>query len=229
MQGITNSTLTAEVEKKLDDLFQEDAEEQEKREEGEGQDLVIENDSETIPSAQEAQEESKQEESPLGSLKSIVLSLEWEITDEAMRDFLSQTEAIRDKCGEDHALKTFVQMLLALGKYIKRHKADSNPEAVRLLNTTFQSFEKSFEGEITEEEKKDLVDQRVREFMDLKRAIGAKSRASHQEIKGSMLNVDQIKEAVGEAVREAMNDIMQAMKEEFQSLRAELRAWHKEG
>ncbi len=229
MQGITSSRLTAEVEKKLDDLFQEDAEEQEKHEEGEGQDLVIENDSENAPSAQEAQGESKQEDSPLASLKSIVLSLEWEITDEVMRRFLSETEAIRDKCGEDQALKTFIQMLLALGKYIKRHKGDSNPEAVRLLNTTFQSFEKSFEGEITEEEKKALVDQRVREFMDLKRAIGAKSRASHQEIKGSMINVDLIKEAVGEAVREAMNDIMQTMKEEFRFLKTELRDWYKEG
>ncbi len=229
MQGITGSTLTAEVEKKLDDLFQEDAEEQDKPEGEGGKDLLTENDSEETPFAQDAQQQSKVEESPLASLKSIVLSLEWEITDDAMREFLSQTEAIRDKCGEDQALKTFVQMLLALGKYIKKHKADSNPEAVRLLNATFQSFEKSFEGDITESEKRELVDQRVREFMDLKRAIGTKSRMSHQEPKGSMINADLIKEAVGDAVKEAVNEIMQAMKEEFQSLKAELRTWHEEG
>lgn len=230
MQGITGSTLTAEVEKKLDDLFQEE----ETIEEGKGEQDVEEalglgNGVQAGESHEGLESQNTAEQSPLASLKSIVLSLDWEITDEAMAEFLKKTEAIRSECEGDQVLKIFVQMLFALGKYIKRHKGDSNPEAVRLLNTTFQSFEKVFEDKgLSETQKKDILDQKVKEFMELKRAIGSKRTVTPAHTKALQVDRTFIRETVQEAVKQAMEDLKEMIREQFESLKDELKTWSDE-
>ena len=220
MQGINGSTLTAEVEKKLDSLFQEEEEQVQQVPE---QDVDAHETGQEEDSLTEDKAQSGQEDSPLAPLKSIVLSLEWEITDNAMAEFLAQTRKIQSEYESDHTLKTFAQMLLALGKYIKRHKADSNPEAVRLLNATFESFEKVFEDNaLSEAEKKALLDEKVKEFMNLKQAIGGRRSSQDQRAKALSVDADVIKEAVGQTIKEAMNDLRELIREEFRLLRAEL-------
>ena len=229
MQGITGSTLTAEVEKKLDDLFQEEETiEEDKTQHHQTAGFGLSEESDTSQSRDGLEKQNSLPHPSLASLKSIVLSLEWEITDEAMAEFLKKTEAIRSECEGDQVLKTFVQMLLALGKYINRHKAESNPEAVRLLNATFQSFEKVFEDKgLSETQRKEILDQRVREFMELKRAIGSKRPVAPAHTKGLQIDRTFIRETVQEAVKQAMDDLKEMIRGQFESLKDELKAWRR--
>jgi len=210
LQDTTSTTLTAEVEKKLDNLFQE--EEPEELEQGEVQ-----------------IDESSDPQSPLASLKSIVLSLDWEITDEAMEDFLGQTESLRQRCEKDQVLKTFIQILQALGKYIIKHKGKSHPDAMRLLNTSFENFEKAFEEKsLSETERKALLDQTIAEFVHLKQTI-AQRRLGHREAeKRPMLDVEPIKAILRETMQEFVEEVRALLKDELEQIRADLKALHKE-
>lgn len=221
LEGINGSTLTKQVEKKLDSLFQE---EPEKAQEVPDQDMDIPEGRQETEPLMEDSSQNRQEDSPLAPLKSIVLSLDWEITDATMAEFLAQTRKIQSEYESDQTLKTFAQMLLALGRYIKRHKGNSNPEAVRLLNTTFKSFEKVFEETgLPEAEKKALLDEKIKEFMNLKQAIRGRPTYQDQRKKGPSGDVDLIKEAVREAIGEAINDLKEIIREEFRLLRTGLK------
>jgi len=220
LQGINGSILTKEVEKKLDSLFKEEAEQVQQVPD---QDMDMpEGRRETGPLTEDSLQ-SRQECSPLAPLKSIVLSLDWEITDHTMAEFLAQTRKIQSEYESDRILKTFAQMLLALGRYIKRHKGNSNPEAVRLLNTTFKSFEKVFEETgLPKAEKKALLDEKIKEFMNLKQAIAGRRTSQDQRKKGPHVDVDLIKEAVREAIKDTINDLKGIIRKEFRRLRTEL-------
>jgi len=206
--------LTAEVEKKLDDLFQEE----ETLQTQEATELI--SDSEAVIEGGGAPEEKRpEEESALAPLKSIVLSLEWEITDEGMEDFLAQTEALRPRCEEDQVLKTFIQILQALGKYIKRHKADSHPDAVRLLSTSFQDFERAFgDAGLPEGDRKALLDERIREFMALKQAIAAKRRGMDGKGKGEYADPEAVRKIMHEVMEEFIGQVKSLIREEFERL-----------
>lgn len=219
MQELTGSTLTAEVEKKLDDLFQEEQPEEDLQAE-----QVLEDESSAQQPKPPHEDSAEKTGSPLAPLKSIVLSLEWEITDQAMDDFLSQTEALRSRCEGDQVLKTFIQMLQALGKYIKRHKGESHPDAVRLLSASFQSFEEAFEQtNLSESNRKSLLDERIKEFMALKQAIGAKRKPMSAGSKGAMADAQTIRETMEGVMRQFIGEVRQMFVEELEKLKSELK------
>jgi len=214
LQGLTNSTLTAEVEKKLHDLFQEEQDKDVTQ--------VLDERIEPEETGSTGKKETSKEESPLAPLKSIVLSLDWEITDEAMDDFLRETETLRSRCEEDQVLLTFVQILQALGKYIKRHKARTHPDAIRLLSTSFESLEKAFEDKtLSDVDRKALLDEKIREFMSLKQAIASERRGLGADARSALMDVETIKEAVKEAMKEVVEEIRAAIREELEKVRSE--------
>ena len=59
---------------------------------------------------------------PLDELKSLVMSIEWEITDDVMERFLSQVDSVKSRFEEDRILVMFLQLLGSLGLYVKTAK-----------------------------------------------------------------------------------------------------------
>ncbi|MBW1729478.1 MAG: hypothetical protein JRH08_03250 [Deltaproteobacteria bacterium] len=205
MEPIIGKTLTSEVEKRLESLFREEAEEQ----------------------LEGAPDQKGKDVQPLEDLKSIVLSLEWEITDEVMGKFLSQTEELRKGCKDDKVLSTFIQMLSALGKYIRRHKGGSHPDAVKLLSATFESFEKVFKTAGTPDaERKQILDKSIKEFLKLKKAIMHKPRAKGTKREGQKDMEPGARVVISrELMEQFLNEIKVFIKTEFEEIKAELRSW----
>ena len=52
---------------------------------------------------------------PLDELKSLVMSIEWEITDDLMGRFVAQVESLKKRYEEDRILVMFLQLLGSLG------------------------------------------------------------------------------------------------------------------
>jgi hypothetical protein len=109
---------------------------------------------------------------PLDELKSLVMSIEWEITDDVMERFLSQIDSLKTRFGEDRILIMFLQLLGSLGLYVKTNKGKAHPIAFKLLNSVYTSFESAASpGKISPSEKKKLLYVELNKYKELKEQI----------------------------------------------------------
>lgn len=109
---------------------------------------------------------------PLEELKSLVMSIEWEITDEVMEKFIAQIDSLKTRFGEDRILVMFLQLLGSLGLYVKTNKGQAHPSAFKLLNSVYGSFENAASpGKISPSEKKKLLYVELNKYKELKEQI----------------------------------------------------------
>jgi HAMP domain-containing protein len=169
----TDASIVDEVEKRLDDLFG-DSDESSDFEEDSGDmegPLSLERDGGDV------------EDSPLEELKSIVLSIDWEITDEIMTKFLDQVDGLKEAYKDDKIILMFLQLLGSVGKYIKAKKASADPDVVKLLNSAYAGLEKVLLTEgITETERKKLLIAEVNKFKRLKERLTGKTAEERKKV-----------------------------------------------
>ena len=109
------------------------------------------------------------EESPISRLKSLVLSIDWEITDDVLMEFNEELVDLKDIWAGEKINLVYVQALEKLSKYIYQKKADSHPSAIKLLLTLYQNLEKIVSSEdLSEAEKKEILLEDVKRFENLK-------------------------------------------------------------
>ncbi|MBL0714269.1 MAG: hypothetical protein JJV98_11265 [Desulfosarcina sp.] len=109
---------------------------------------------------------------PLDELKSLVMSIEWEITDDIMERFVSHGETLKKRYKEDRILVMFLQLLGSLGLYVKSNKGKAHPKAFNLLNTVYASFSNAaIPGKISSSEKKKLLYIELNQYKELKEQI----------------------------------------------------------
>jgi hypothetical protein len=122
--------LSSELENRLDELF---------RENGPAPTVSTpqkakQSPERPIPAASVAR---KAKESPLAELKKIVLSIDWEITPEALDSFLDQIRLLSEAYERDRVITMFLQVLGSLGHYIKSSRSQVHPSTFNVLNSVF--------------------------------------------------------------------------------------------
>jgi pilus assembly protein FimV len=128
-------------------------------------------------------EYSGEEESPIARLKTIVLSIDWEITDEVLTQFNDELTDLQDIWADDPVKLVYVQALQKIGKYIFQQKSDSHPSAIKLLLTFYYNLEKIvLDNESSEAEKKEILRSDVKKFEQLKRQIEAETAKSKKPV-----------------------------------------------
>ncbi|BDD86739.1 hypothetical protein [Desulfofustis limnaeus] len=121
-------------------------------------------------------EYSGEEESPIARLKTIVLSIDWEITDEVLTQFNEELLDLQDIWADDPIKLVYVQALQKISKYIFQQKANAHPSAIRLLLTLYYDLEKIvLDQNLSEDEKKEILRVDVKKFEQLKRQIEAEA------------------------------------------------------
>lgn len=110
-----DDTMSTELENRLDELFGDD----------DAPDIFA--------------DESRNEKAdyPLDELKNIVLSIDWEITEEALEKLIEQVEKLKVTYRDDKIVVTFLQILGSLGEYIKTNRGKSHPKAFKVLTSVF--------------------------------------------------------------------------------------------
>jgi len=164
-----DSNLTDEVDNRLDDFFGDDVDQEENFgkkaavEVNKQLDTFFDEDddggsgpllSETMPEPPPAPVEKKvkkpapppkpffdTDNSPLKELKSVVLSLEWEISDQVMQRLSEEIASLEKTCKNDKIVVAFLQLLSSLGKYIQKKQAEAHPDSISLLNSVYESLE----------------------------------------------------------------------------------------
>jgi oligoribonuclease NrnB/cAMP/cGMP phosphodiesterase (DHH superfamily) len=110
--------------------------------------------------------------SPIRNLKALVFSIDWEITDETMLDFLTETKRLQQKYKDDKILSMFLKLHESIGKYIKAKKARAHPDSIKFVASVYKSFEKVFISPgMKEKQKKQLLTAEVKKFKDFKQRV----------------------------------------------------------
>lgn len=189
-----NGSITEQVDSRLDDLFGDDDTPQENDQEMEsasegvlspepettdpglddrledffGKERKVKNDSANTPgfTAEDI------ENSAIKDLKSVILSLEWEITDQVMQKLGEEIKKLEEKSKGDKIVVAFLQLLGSLGKYIRKKRAEAHPESITLLNSVYESLEEAMLSKtLSEADKKKMLVARVNQYKQLKEEI----------------------------------------------------------
>lgn len=121
-------------------------------------------------------------DSPIKGLKSIVLSLDWEISDTTLGSLNRELESLEAEWNDDKDLVTLLKILGALGKYIHKKKAQAHPDAIKLLNSSYSTLEKiSLSPQMSQEARKDLAAEETRRFYQLKKQISSPAEKKEEQ------------------------------------------------
>ncbi|MBM9520524.1 hypothetical protein JWG39_11930, partial [Desulforhopalus vacuolatus] len=122
-------------------------------------------------------------DSPLNQLKSLVLSIDWEITDDVLLMFNEELLILRDLWAGEKINLVYIQALEKISKYIYARKADAHPSAIKFLLTLYHNLEKivSYE-DMTVEQKKAILREDVKAFEQLKVYINRDLAAARPDL-----------------------------------------------
>ena len=195
-----NNRLDSEIAKRLDDLFGENdpfsdeensvEEKQSVAEESKPQAKQRRSPEEEIldvedPTAEETEDERVPDDYPLAELKNLVLSIDWEITEETLADFLSQIDDLKAIYKNKKIILMFLQLLGTLGVYIKTNRGNAHPKTFKILSSVFSSLEEVvLSKDMTATEKKKLLQTEMNRYKQLRNQVSKKkaAKAGRQEV-----------------------------------------------
>lgn len=227
-----DDALTEEVQSRLQDLF---GEKEEAPASMEDEKISVPMEEEEAPASGE--DSVAPEDSPIRDLKSTILSIDWEISDELLNALIEEIEKLEDRYKDDKDLLLFLQLLGSVGKYIKKRKVNAHPGAIKVLNSVYNSLEQVLvSGSVTEAEKREKLLVQVEEFKKLKEQIALKKtdtpktkdaavqterRPTEETRKKSPEDMSSM--TPQEALAYALSEIRQVIRDEFKALIAELK------
>jgi len=180
---------------------------------------------------------------PFLDLKAIVLSIEWEITDQVMRNFIDEINRLKQVFHDNKIFLSFLKLQGSIGKYIISKKANAHPDSIKLLHSAYNSLEKiATTPDMDKTDMKVVLSAEVSKFKELKKKIILlKSGISGDAEKNLTRKTDQA--AVGEEIKSGkvlpesgfdplpsdevlsylLQEIKKIIKSEFSALRKELK------
>ncbi len=153
---------------------------------------------------------SAEKESPLARLKTLVLSIDWDITDEVLRQCNEELVRLRGQWSNEKIYLVYIQALETISKYIYQQKTNAHPNSVKLLPVFFNNFEKIVHDEsLDEEQKKEVLLKDVQRFNQLKEQISGvqtiKKNDVLKKLKALVLSIDW--EITEEDLKELGNEV----------------------
>ena len=187
-------------------------------------------------------------QSPLRDIKSIVLSMDWEITDQALTSFGNEIENLKKIYSDNNIRIQLLKILQVVGNYIYKNQSGAHPTAFKLLHTVFDRFERvTLNEEMPQAEQQRLLQQSITDFTELKslvstRKISAEAIARLPKPDPAPAEPSPARPAATseahstaaepyegltphEAFAVAVEEIKNMIRTEFQLIRAELRLW----
>jgi hypothetical protein len=120
----------------------------------------------------------------ISDLKSVVLALEWEITDQVMQKLGEEIAKLEVSCKEDKIILAFLQLLGSLGKYIQKKRAEAHPESINLLHSVYENLETvMLSQDLNDAAKKKMLVTQVNKYKVLKEQISVQKPSEKEEEK----------------------------------------------
>jgi hypothetical protein len=183
---------------------------------------------------------------PLSELKNLIFSLDWEITDEVLEKLLQQIKDLNMTYDHDKIVLTFLQILNAVGVYIKTNRAKAHPSSFKTLNTVFSSLDKVvLSKNMSDSDKRKILSTEMNRYKKL-RTLVAQSKAEkerhkmmrqeaggavpesffqiHNAAEGKLPDTELQPDVFAEALNKAVEEIKQHIQTEINALKAELKS-----
>ncbi|MGD1973447.1 MAG: hypothetical protein PVG73_05215 [Desulfobacterales bacterium] len=183
---------------------------------------------------------------PLSELKNLIFSLDWEITDEVLEKLLQQIKDLNMTYDHDKIVLTFLQILNAVGVYIKTNRAKAHPSSFKTLNTVFSSLDKVvLSKNMSDSDKRKILSTEMNRYKKL-RTLVAQSKAEKERHKmmrqeaggavpesffqipnaaeGKLPDTELQPDVFAEALNKAVEEIKQHIQTEINALKAELKS-----
>lgn len=114
-------------------------------------------------------------EAPISRLKSLILSIDWEITDDVLLQFSEELHDLKDIWAGEKINLVYLQALEKICRYIYQKKADAHPHAIKLLLNLYHNLERIVSSDdLSDEAKKEILLDDIKRFENLKRAISTR-------------------------------------------------------
>lgn len=162
---------------------------------------------------------------PLKDLKSTILSIDWEITDEALATFIRQVDGLVEPYANDKVVLTLLKILKSLGKYVRAHKSKAHPDTIKRILAVFATLEESVTNDkLDQSQKEKLLQEEVRQFKLLKARIiqpkspNATGRGHQQIAAAEKSGLDAVIKAI-ESLKSLMTSELSAIRKEIAQLR----------
>jgi len=208
------------------------------------------NESDTVPDLFSVQAEPMPPEHPLQVLKVLVLSIDWEISEDTVRGFLQEIGRLTKKHANDPVNRKWFELLTGIGHYVYKRKSDIHPEAIRLLHAIYVDLEATFfPDRMPEQKRRERLLSRVAEYnrlRDIVRTGGtpdtetpkaskqAKVEPAHESSDGGKPEIsteagdEENRMLLHEVFAQALEEMRHLIQAEFRALRAEIRLWRAE-
>ncbi|MBF0226832.1 MAG: hypothetical protein HQK76_15380 [Desulfobacterales bacterium] len=218
MSEKSDDSILSDVNSRLDDLFGDD--ETDEQEVIPLTDSVLDDEDnfygdENIPKKKDdrvktvSENNKMNQNSPINELKSVILSMDWEITDQIMTSFINEINKLKEKYINDKIILTFLNIHDSVGKYIRRKKANAHPDSIKLVHSVFNGLEKVIGSpKLPEKEKKKILMGEVKSLKTLKQQI---------------LRVQMSTNNIHEALTVVLEEIKKTIRSEFKALKEELK------
>jgi hypothetical protein len=183
---------------------------------------------------------------PLSELKNLILSIDWEITDEVLEKLLQQIKDLNLTYEHDKIVLTFLQILNSLGVYIKKNRAKAHPKTFKTLNSVSSSLDRVvLSKDMAETDKKKILSTEMNRYKKLRFQIAqSKTEKKKYKRKGQdpgitapesffqtptagkeeFPNTKQNQEPSAEALTNAVEEIKQYIHAEIEALKAEIKS-----
>ena len=183
---------------------------------------------------------------PLSELKNLILSIDWEITDEVLEKLLLQIEDLNMTYEHDKIVLAFLQILNSLGVYIKKNRAKAHPKTFKTLNSVFSNLDKVvLSKDMIESDKKKILSTEMNRYKKLRIEIAQskeekkKHKIKRQEPrttepesffqtpnagKEEFPNTEQNREPSADALTDAVAEIKQYIHAEIEALKVEIKS-----
>ena len=158
-------------------------------------------------------------------LKSVVLSIDWEITESGLDELVTEADALVPHFENDRLVHTLLRMLKAVGAYMRKRQARSHPDAIKRIMSVFASIEKMVtENQMGEDLKKALVAKEIAAFKKLKEQIDVQRAPARQEKKKEDTASDEVQRNAAYVEHSKFEKAMSAVEERLNSQVTELKA-----
>ncbi|MGM0417515.1 MAG: hypothetical protein ACQEQS_02220 [Thermodesulfobacteriota bacterium] len=230
--------LTKELDSKLEDLFDEDTLDNDNSDDFSGEQnnpefADIKNEKNTSPGSESESDkgsadvspkpyqakDEKKTEFPLDNLNAILLSLDWEITDELINGYILEIEKLKSKYSDDKYSDYFLRILENLGRYIQKNLGAAHPESVTMMQTIHSGLEAIFlDSEMSELKKKKIFYKEYNKYIRFKHKISLK-KAGKKSGKSSSVETEKFAEEfiarISESLRKVVRQELEKVKKEI--------------
>lgn len=163
----------------------------------------------------------------LEKLKSVVLSIDWEITETCLTDLIDETNALLPLYQKDRLSHALLRMLKALGRYIRKRKAQAHPDAIKRVMSVFSSLEQlTGNGRIEEQLKKRIVAKEIAAFKKLKQQVELQKGISPGDQRTEPVESQDYVER--ERFEQAMSAVEKRLNSQVEDLKSQLAVLQKE-